>query len=694
MVNAEDSMHKFRLNKLISSVLVLGLILSLGLYIHNKKNSEQNVEMASLGTNALSSRGAIFSILKKQLRRSFEGLGKSSVRQKKNKNSDESKLRECANQICGEPANNRGYSQLEDILNDNERDVLSAETLKSLDVLIDLKIQDFFEPYDTYEKFKIGQELPFNENIMLMANALIYWKNYLQIVFENDDFNEIVELSGGDYNKALKEVNFLYEDFKNQYNDDEIALNAFNLYSLGYLKNIDLTGLLIKPGFSELLSSFGEGETEKDRLIFLANQVISNAAKVSRIIGLNTSEMKGHAVEILKNPEGAVVAEKVFVEDYLFSGFGLQMVEDKKFHPYLLKREGSFKEAYLKWVENKNFEVYETLRTRDSFREDLKNVVVKSCRENLNRSMKASNSILKNRKFELILNELRAEAESLVVFEDPALNLKFSEKIKKLSFSLPQEIQDLKELIPRSLKAETDYLGRDFEAPEEERNSETLGLLTIQNVIIEEYGDMDDAGVTGAAAHFFVEEITPNVCESYTPSTLSDHIYSITGAAKLSWSTVRFSAYGVGIAAHEAGHFVSRVMAELAEEFPGVGYGSLGEKILIWERRSCTNKFHGETEEKDAETQENNYTEEDWADYFGALLLKRLKPKYPWIRNFGCALMDVYEEGYDVDTYLDTEDTHSTEIFRLLHIEDNFQGLSQSCKNELENMSNYNCKAN
>ena len=97
--------------------------------------------------------------------------------------------------------------------------------------------------------------------------------------------------------------------------------------------------------------------------------------------------------------------------------------------------------------------------------------------------------------------------------------------------------------------------------------------------------------------------------------------------------TLKFTNYGVGILTHELGHAVSQFLEK--QEI---------NKKAVLPNYDCINSWH--MDKRDYVGQQLNlsepfskdsliskYLEEDWADYFSALVLKEYKKTHSWVRN-------------------------------------------------------------
>jgi hypothetical protein len=170
----------------------------------------------------------------------------------------------------------------------------------------------------------------------------------------------------------------------------------------------------------------------------------------------------------------------------------------------------------------------------------------------------------------------------------------------------------------------------------------------------------------------------------YTRPTQSDHILTTEGQSLISWSSVRFPKFGVGIVAHEVAHYVSKVLMTIAAENPGAYYLNLPEDLSLWQKRACINSFTPQRLARETDpklldlnewrdplnSDEYIYTEEDWADFFSAQITKVLKTKYPWISNFSCQFFAKNETG-DYATISDQfySDLHSSDVRRALLVQ-------------------------
>lgn len=167
--------------------------------------------------------------------------------------------------------------------------------------------------------------------------------------------------------------------------------------------------------------------------------------------------------------------------------------------------------------------------------------------------------------------------------------------------------------------------------------------------------------------HRFDEQV--ETCREFYPYSLSDHYKPSRKVISLSWSSVRFHEYGLGILAHEIGHHISNERNNTIET-----------------TKSCLDRKGGGPKR----------SEEDFADVYAAEVVKTYNSMRPEFasKNFGCLLMQPsnkdkafeYSEDPLPVPFEEDGDEHSPGIFRTLAIQWTQSQLPASCQRRLSEL--------
>ena len=263
-----------------------------------------------------------------------------------------------------------------------------------------------------------------------------------------------------------------------------------------------------------------------------------------------------------------------------------------------------------------------------------------------------------------VFNTLKQSTIRMVDFKDGPLSENFKQKVNSMEIRFPSGITEFKDIFVQTVKEDTAASAVKVEL----QNAEETRGLSIALSLVTGLGNID-LNEENVPTNLF--EDTKNICDSFQVQPLSDHIYTSSGNAYLSWATARYPKFGIGIMAHELGHHVAEVLRsmsqkELSPENIGLKF-SLPEKKNIWEKRQCVGTFHDH--EKLSRDQEKHYVEEDWADVFAAHLMNYSKIQLPEASNFACSLIEEKDDQYVLYLENNPEDTHSTGFFRAVLVD-------------------------
>jgi len=172
-----------------------------------------------------------------------------------------------------------------------------------------------------------------------------------------------------------------------------------------------------------------------------------------------------------------------------------------------------------------------------------------------------------------------------------------------------------------------------------------------------------------------------NVCQSLQPTGLSDHALTTLGAISVSWQSVIYPEVGIGVVAHEIGHIVSSISSR----------GSIWPTEIQQVRQCIALRHLSSANFNFAHVNNVKYVEEDWADMFAAQVMKRLRPDFPFLRNYACVML-----GKDGSSYGSSQrplslvnsnrsDTHSADFFRVIQLQLEMGSLPPSCQSQISN---------
>ena len=335
------------------------------------------------------------------------------------------------------------------------------------------------------------------------------------------------------------------------------------------------------------------------------------------------------------------------------------------------------------------------------------------CMDNISITLDQSNSALRNRRFRSLINDVLDVTKKQIQFSSPQLQTQFEASIDQLGVFTIRDLTSLKRILDASIQNQTTH-AENYTRVFEENPNAAFQLILIESLKKTFSGADLNSLAEPQQRDYLIEKIgnsfvfnVNDICSMYTRPTQSDHVLTTEGQSLISWSSVRFPKYGVGIVAHEVAHYVSKVLMTLASENPGTYYLKLPESLPLWEKRECINSFTPQrlTRETDLKVldlsqwrdplnpDEYVYTEEDWADFFSAQITKTLKPKYPWISNFACQLFA--KNGVDEYATVQDEfysDLHSSDIRRALLVQRVMNlPMPNSCQKVIQEKALFQC---
>ena len=182
-----------------------------------------------------------------------------------------------------------------------------------------------------------------------------------------------------------------------------------------------------------------------------------------------------------------------------------------------------------------------------------------------------------------------------------------------------------------------------------------------------------------AAIHSFMNLTSDNfasdlkdMCDEFEVPSLNDASYNLgSGKILVSWMSIKKPDMGKAVLTHELGHALSTILRSTPiSEHSAMKFKSARECLSLRQpsEESTAEMLNYKNVRGNTVTvdyQISQYAEEDWADLVAAKFAPDNTP------NKGCFLIGEKDDNYSSNNLspLDASDTHSPEIFRLLHIE-------------------------
>ncbi|HRO67808.1 MAG TPA: hypothetical protein PL182_09620, partial [Pseudobdellovibrionaceae bacterium] len=137
------------------------------------------------------------------------------------------------------------------------------------------------------------------------------------------------------------------------------------------------------------------------------------------------------------------------------------------------------------------------------------------------------------------------------------------------------------------------------------------------------------------------------------------------GNVSVSWFTLNYPTVGTGVVAHEIGHVVSRILR--SQRKTPVSGDAFTESLNCVANRNPNQKFPVRL----FGFQDTTWSEEDWADYFAALVITEMEKTNALsfrTKNLGCSLVMDLGDFYSTKQGIEPakNDSHSSGLLRLL----------------------------
>jgi hypothetical protein len=653
----------------------------------------------------------------RSLPRQFESRFESQ--NKTNESTDD--YQSCAVAMCGLSQSVFSYEELEEIKRNRDTSVMSKyENLieENLNTNVDLLKEKI--NFKTKIKDRLKKNINAKESLIEVNDAvkkIIYGIEYIGYLYE---FFET-------YPSTIKEKGWLYSDSKKYWNsleDEQINL-TINKMSLNSKDRLWFKEML-KAGFllDLKISIFAIEDLELDTILRILypkdnlnlalkkqiKEIVEFTQFFSKAIGMDTSFsgiLFPSVNQINMDPNINLDTSDLTIE--IKNYYYISQFFNKKYER-ILSRNFDWN-AYVKKVLNLNPEIAEWSKNNNLLTK-MKAKIKNECLNSLTIALDQSNSALKNKKFNQYLQDLILAIKDNVKLLSKEDQNFLDTKLRNLNIIISKDLSYLNKTIESTLRNYNNSASSYADFIKNNQNG-ALQLLLI-NSDFEDAPDLVGLSLkekTDLQIESLRESLYDDisgVCRMYMEPTLSDRMLGAHGQGKLSWSSVRFPKFGVGIAAHEIGHYVSTQLKTLGDEKNGDNYLGLKEVLPLWEARSCINSWAPANfsevfdqmialaepyPEEKARNAEGAFTEENWADYFSAKIIGSMRSKYPWIGNFACQLLNKNKNGNYI-TKLDhnDQDTHSSGFKRALLVQ-KVMGLEmpRSCQKIIKDQNLFEC---
>lgn len=422
----------------------------------------------------------------------------------------------------------------------------------------------------------------------------------------------------------------------------------------------------------------------------------------SEVIGIELSDIK----EIIKNPAGAKLDKTDFMDHYLSSNFlTLIMGRNTKFDALVSSLAIDENKSILNHLGDFGYSSKLVYFSNDKKYVELVDGLIEETKSFITLAFNTLNTKNNYNRFKKIISDIKSEAKKDIKFDEEKYQNLFNKKLDRLNINFATATKaEIKKTIIKQLDGIINEVKREIRAYK--NNKDYIDQSVLTEVVIADfigksiYAKYIEPTKDNDAFFLIKKEVFEDVEDKGfkgVNSALSDHVYSIMGESFLSWSTVRFPSYGVSVAAHEVGHYVQRILSSPefispAEGVPGgIGIRYLSNSIPAFKKLQCIKKWHKNVESN----KHGQFSGEDWADYFSAKIVKRLKVKHPWLKNGFCSLMLSSDDGYlslEVKNDKDSQAVHSEALFRVIHFETEFSGdLPNSCQKIVDTKKIFDC---
>ena len=305
----------------------------------------------------------------------------------------------------------------------------------------------------------------------------------------------------------------------------------------------------------------------------------------------------------------------------------------------------------IKWPETAS--ISKTLLGSDRARAFAKQKVSDYCEKAIAPAIAASPSDLR-------LKKAFAFGQSVKVAAKTAAALYFSGQALGAAQSAIDRVEFVSPVgIEKSKANMLEKFGKDLKILKQQKRifeTATAGQLDWKSLFVSTFVEMN------ARSEEILFQATQDSCDGMRPAFFEDGALTAIGKIKVGWQSLLYPGWGAGIIAHELGHVVSAAATGLE--------GS--EKYDF--ARQCTARLHKQMLTDTVFNLSSPNNEEDWSDLFAATTMKELNKTWPFVQNFGCALLPLAsDDGYGkLDLFSGRGSKgHSNDLFRAIHIQVN-----------------------
>ena len=285
------------------------------------------------------------------------------------------------------------------------------------------------------------------------------------------------------------------------------------------------------------------------------------------------------------------------------------------------------------------------------------------CELNLNKSLWAAPQSSDVEYVQLLITPIKKSviqyAQSLTT--DSTLKTELQAKIENLQFNFPLMAQEilpaLKSQAEDAMTNEKSYVDAIDKFDDK---------LIFMSLALAEPADLDNLFLAAGAT-----------CKTFLPTKISDAAISVLGKVNISWQTLKYPSFGIGVLAHEMGHVASSVFQRAQEN---------QREIYTSVRECLVNRHKSFDELQGALTKE-----EDFADLTAAQTLKDLRSQGIGEAlggigpvNYGCMLLGNdgtrwgNKEGLALKNLESNPDVHSAALLRTVQLQLALEGKASS----------------
>lgn len=245
-------------------------------------------------------------------------------------------------------------------------------------------------------------------------------------------------------------------------------------------------------------------------------------------------------------------------------------------------------------------------------------------------------------------------------------------QIDQASFIFPDRGDAVLEKYKARLKAHRDFIAEE-RAFLKSGGDEVASFLMVTSLVqMQKIGDGDS----------IFSEKAKYLCGKIDIGSFSDFSVPPFGQINISWASLAFQEYTVGVMAHELGHVVSNKIRMLP---------STSDAMNFYESLSCVasrNPFVGKPVQL-SKFDNTTWSEEDWADHFAAQVMTEMgRNKSQWVesaKNMACGMIMNDDKAYLLNSMAPgIGDPHSSGLLRVFMLGGDLGTLPNSCQSILK----------